>query len=221
VKFSEIIKIAEENAGGKNALLERLPEIPNQKDLLKISDEECLSIMSFRVFSTGLNQKMVRNKWEAFEEVFHGFIPRKIAFMSDEDLEKLMQDSRIIRHWGKIKATRDNGTAMVKVAEEFGSFGKYLKQWPQDDIIGLWDDVKKRFSQMGGNSGPYLLRWIGKDSFILTGDVIKALNDLGIADGKLTAKRDRVKVQAAFNAWHKETGLPYTHISRILAIYTG
>lgn len=221
VKFSKIQKVAEENSGGADALLARLPDDQDQNDLLNISAEEYLSTMSFRVFSTGLNQKMVRNKWDAFEEVFHGFNARKIAFMSDEDLEKLMLDSRIIRHWGKIKATRDNATAMVDVIKEYDSFGNYLLQWPHTDIIGLWDDIKKRFSQMGGNSGPYFLRWVGKDSFVLTGDVVQALNDLGVADGKLTAKRDRVKVQAAFNAWQKESGLPYAHISRILAIYTG
>lgn len=164
---------------------------------------------------------MVRNKWPAFEEVFHGFNAKKIAFMSDEELENLMQETRIIRHWGKIKATRANAIAMVALADEFGSFGNYLHDWPVSDSIGLWEDIKKRFSQMGGNSGPYVLRMAGKDGFILTNDVVKALNDLGIAEGKLTAKRDRIKVQQAFNQWHAETKLPYAHLSRMLAIYTG
>lgn len=219
--FAEIQKVAAEHSGGAQSLATRMPEIPDQEQLLALDDAECLSMMSFRVFSTGLNQQMVRNKWPAFEEVFFNFNPGKIAFMSDEALENLMQETRIIRHWGKIKATRENAIAMSQLAKEFGGIGKYLHDWPLNDSIGLWEDIKKRFSQMGGNSGPYFLRMVGKDGFILTRDVVKALNDLGVAEGKLTSKRDRALVQDAFNRWHEETKMPYAHLSRILAIYTG
>ena len=37
----------------------------------------------------------------------------------------------------------------------------------------------------------------------------------------MTSKRDLAKVQAQFNAWANETGLPYTHLSRICALSIG
>ena len=37
----------------------------------------------------------------------------------------------------------------------------------------------------------------------------------------VTSKRDLAKVQAQFNAWAKESGLPYVHISRICAMSIG
>jgi hypothetical protein len=36
-----------------------------------------------------------------------------------------------------------------------------------------------------------------------------------------TSKRDLAKIQAQFNAWAQETGLPYTHLSRICAMSIG
>lgn len=80
VSFAEIQKQAEINSGGKEELAARMPEIlPNEK-LRQIATPDYFSTMTFRVFSAGLNQKMVRNKWPAFEEVFLGFEPSKVAF---------------------------------------------------------------------------------------------------------------------------------------------
>ena len=36
----------------------------------------------------------------------------------------------------------------------------------------------------------------------------------------VTSKRDLAKVQAQFNAWAEETGLPYVQLSRICAMST-
>ena len=92
-----------------------------------------------------------------------------------------MRDSRIIRHWRKILATRTNAIAMTEIATEHGSFADWLVAWPVEDTVGLWEVLQKRFSQLGGMSGPMFLRWVGKDTFMLSPDVVCALNDLGIA----------------------------------------
>ena len=147
--------------------------------------------------------------------------PAKVAFMTWDDIAALMENTAIIRHLGKIRATHHNALALVELEKEFGSVGAYIADWPASDMIGLYADIKKRFKQLGGNSGPYFVRMMGKDGFILTNDVVAALNKLGVASGKLTAKKDQAAVQAAFNAWHEESSAPYAHISRTLAIWTG
>jgi hypothetical protein len=38
---------------------------------------------------------------------------------------------------------------------------------------------------------------------------------------EVKSKRDLAKVQAQFNAWAKEAGLPYVHLSRICAFSMG
>ncbi|TNE37270.1 MAG: DNA-3-methyladenine glycosylase I [Alphaproteobacteria bacterium] len=219
VSFKEIRESAAKKTGGDAALMARMPDLKNEAELRKISASEYFSNMSFRIFSAGINQKMVRGKWPAFETAFHGFNPSRVAFMSEDEIEGLMQNTDIIRHLGKIRATHHNALAMVEIEKEHGAFGDYIANWPVAKITGLWDDLKARFKQLGGNSGPYFLRLMGKDGFILTNDVVEALNKLDVASGKLTSKKDRATVEAAFNAWHEETGLPHAHLSRILAIW--
>jgi len=46
--------------------------------------------------------------------------------MSDEALEALLQDKRIIRHWGKIKSVRANAQAIYELCNEHDSVGQYL-----------------------------------------------------------------------------------------------
>ena len=190
-------------------------------DLRAVADDRYLSLMSLRVFRAGLKHAMVDARWPAFEEVFHGFAPRRVWSMSDEELERLMNETRIIRHWGKIKATRRNAAAMVRVIDEFGGFGVYLADWPGDDIMGLWADLAKRFSQLGGNSAPYFLRMAGKDSFLLTGDVVRALVEAGVIAKKPTTREARAATGDAFNGWAAESGRPLCQISRILALSVG
>jgi 3-methyladenine DNA glycosylase Tag len=137
--------------------------------------------------------------------------------MSDEAMESLLGDARLIRHWGKLKSVRDNAAAMLEIAAEHKSFGAWLAGWPGDDIVGLWETLAKRFSQMGGNSGPSFLRMVGKDTFILTQSVTAALKRWGAIAGPPKNRQDRAAVQKAFNAWAAETGRPLCQLSLILA----
>ena len=216
--FGEILARAEARAGGAERLADRMPEIAPPEALRRIPDDRYLSLMSLRVFRAGIRHSVVDARWPAFEEVFRGFDPNAVRAMSDEDLEALTGDERIIRHWGKIKATRGNAAAMCRAADEFGCFGDYIAGWPGADIVGLWADLARRFSQLGGNSAARFLRMAGKDSFILTPDVVRGLNAAGACEGTPKGKRAQAAVQEAFNAWAAECGRPLSHISVALAI---
>jgi 3-methyladenine DNA glycosylase Tag len=186
-----------------------------------VPDDRYLSMISLRVFQAGLKHAMVAAKWPAFEEVFAGFAPAPVAAMHEERIEALMADKRLIRHLPKLRSVPANAQAILAIADEAGSFGAWLADWPVDDITGLWAAIAKRFKQMGGSSTPYVLRRAGKDTFILTNDVNKALIAAGVIDRKPTSKRDLASVQAVFNAWASESGRPLCHLSRIAALSVG
>ena len=181
-------------------------------------DDRYLSEMSLRIFRAGLKHSLVDAKWPAFEDVFLGFEPRRVVAMSDEEIEALLQDQRLIRHWGKLKSVRANAAAVTKLAEQHGGMGAWLADWPRDDVVGLWDDLGKRFSQLGGNSGPYFLRMVGKDTFMLTPSVVSALNHWDAFEGTPKSKADRVRVQEVFNAWVRASSRPLCQVSMILAL---
>lgn len=216
--FKEIRATAAKRAGSEAALKKLLPKPKSAKALRAQTDDRYLSMMSLRVFSAGLKHRMVRDKWPAFEEEFFGFDPKRVRAMNDESLEALLNEKRIIRHWGKIKATRTNAAAMCEIADEAGSFGAWLAGWPADDCLGLWDALTKRFTQLGGFSGPFFLRMAGKDTFMLSPDVIKALNKWGGVEGEVRGKKARAAAQETLNAWAAESNLPLCQVSRTLAM---
>jgi 3-methyladenine DNA glycosylase Tag len=164
---------------------------------------------------------VVDKKWPGFEEAFAGFHPQRWKFMSDEDFEKLLKDTRIIRHAKKILAVRDNATFLCDLAEEHSSAAKFFADWPDDDYAGLLILLKKRGSRLGGNTGQYFLRFMGKDSFILSRDVVAALKRDGIITTEPKSQRDLKLVQQTFNQWRQESGRPLTQISKILAVTIG
>jgi 3-methyladenine DNA glycosylase Tag len=218
IPFEAIEERARERVGGMQALTNRLPRPKSADELRAVPDDRYLSEMSLRIFRAGLKHSLVDAKWPAFEDVFLGFEPRRVVAMSDEETEALLQDQRLIRHWGKLKSVRANAAAVTKLAEQHGGMGAWLADWPRDNVVGLWDDLGKRFSQLGGNSGPYFLRMVGKDTFMLTPSVISALNHWDAFEGTPKSKADRVRVQEVFNAWVRASSRPLCQVSMILAL---
>jgi 3-methyladenine DNA glycosylase Tag len=192
---------------------------PKSIQQLKAKDDSYyLSTMSRRIFRAGLKHSLVDAKWPAFEAAFFGFNPLRVAMMSDEELDALMANTAIIRHWNKLKAVRTNASYMLDMIDQHGSIGQWLGQWPQDDVIGLWAELKNNGRQLGGNSGAYFLRMVGKDTFVLTEDVVTALKAQGIVDKKPTSRKDLQRVQDVFNIWAEQSGRPLCQLSRLLSL---
>ncbi|MDA9301189.1 DNA-3-methyladenine glycosylase I, partial [bacterium] len=136
--------------------------------------------------------------------------------------EAFTSDKRVVRNWQKIKALQDNVFFVQDESRRSGGFGQFIADWPVEDQIGLMAYLKKHGSRLGGQSALWFLRRVGKDCFIPARDVVVLLRSIGldIAENP-TSKRDLTKIQAQFNEWHIETGLPYSHLSRIAACSVG
>lgn len=220
--FDKIRDRAAERKGGADVLTSLLGPVRDNAAVANISDDRILSTMAERVFAAGFVWRVIEQKWPSFEEAFLGFEPKRLLFQPEDFWHDLVSDTRIVRNPQKIRSVRDNAAFVERISKEYGGFGRFLAQWPSDDQIGLMTWLGKHGSRLGGNTGQYLLRWLGWDSFILSQDMGAALRDAGldIAENP-TSKRDLAKVQMQLNAWARETGLPYTHISRILAMSIG
>lgn len=217
--FQKIYARAAKRKGGEAALEKLIAgSKPKTKAALKkIGDDRYLSGMTKRIFQAGFVWRVVEAKWPDFEAAFRKFQPGPLSLLSDEDLDVLSRNPKIIRHGTKIAAVRHNAIFLCDLAREHGSAAKFFADWPEEDMVGLWAVLKKRGARLGGNTGPYFLRFMGKDSFLLSADVVAALIRAKVVDKNPTGKADLAKVQAAFNKWQEETGRSYTRLSRILA----
>jgi DNA-3-methyladenine glycosylase I len=83
-----------------------------QHDPERLFEKVCLE-----GFQAGLSWITILRRRPAFREVFHGFDPRRVASMTEADVERLLDDERIIRHRGKIEATIQNARATLALDE--------------------------------------------------------------------------------------------------------
>jgi 3-methyladenine DNA glycosylase Tag len=222
IAFAAIRARAEKRKGGAEALARLLPAKSDTKALRKLRDDRALAEMTKRVFSAGFAWSVIESKWPGFEEAFLGFEPSRLVFEPDEFWDGLAKDARIVRNGAKIASVRANARFVADVAKEHGSFGKFLADWPPSDEVGLLEVLAKRGGRLGGNTGQMLLRFLGYDAFVTSKDVVACLRDGGLDLAEApTSKRDLAKIQEQFNAWAKETGLPYRHLSMICAYSIG
>ena len=216
--YKSLYQLAVKNRGGVEHLEASLPRPRSAEQLAAQSDDRYLSMMTRCVFRAGFVWRVIDNKWPGFEEAFSKFNPLAIAHYSDEKLEELGKDTRIVRNFTKIVSVRHNAMYVLDRQHSHGSFGTFIADWPEDDIVGLWLELKKNGSRLGGNSGPGMLRSMGKDTFLLTKDVCDALVNQGlIKKFSPTAQRDLRLVEQVFADLREQSGRSLCEISRILA----
>ena len=80
--------------------------------------------LTLGVFETGLSWSVVFGKRDGFREAFHGFNVAEVAAMTDQDVDRLVQNPSIIRNRAKIKATVDNARAMMAASPSLPALAK-------------------------------------------------------------------------------------------------
>lgn len=219
--FKTLYATAAKRKGGSKQLEALLTTPKSPRSLVRIRDDRWLSELTKCVFQAGFNWKVVENKWPGFEEAFDGFDPEVISRYSDDDLQALLKDTRVIRQWRKLKATRENAQMLVDMAEEHGSAAKFFGNYPATEYVELLAHLKKHGAWLGGTTAQYFLRGMGKDSFILSKDVVAALIREKVVTSSPTSIAAMADVQQAFNQWMEQGGDSLTRVSRVLAFTVG
>ena len=77
-------------------------------------------------FQAGLSWLTILRKRENFREAFDGFDFNIVRTYTEKDVQRLLDNSGIIRHRGKIEATINNALRAVELIEAYGSLDKYF-----------------------------------------------------------------------------------------------
>ncbi len=89
-------------------------------------DQHLFEMLILEGAQAGLSWETILKRREGYRKAFRKFDVRKVARMTDEELEKLMHDEGIIRNRLKIFGARKNALAFIAIQKEFGSFDAYL-----------------------------------------------------------------------------------------------
>ncbi|MDA0735185.1 MAG: DNA-3-methyladenine glycosylase I [Chloroflexi bacterium] len=120
-----------------------------------------LDVMSKSVFQSGLSWKVVESKWPSTQEALQQFDPKVVAALTDDDLDELTQDTRVIRSRRKLNAVVHNARRMLELEHEHGGFQNYLRS--HGDFENALKDIKKQFKYLG-DAGTFHFLWVvGED----------------------------------------------------------
>lgn len=89
-------------------------------------DRHLFEMLILEAAQAGLSWETILKRREEYRRVFHRFDPVKVANMTDDELNSLLENPGIIRNRLKIYAARQNASVFLQIQKEFGSFSNYV-----------------------------------------------------------------------------------------------
>ncbi len=120
-----------------------------------------LEVMSKAVFQSGMSWRVVDAKWPSTREAFRDFDAETVADLTEEDVDALAKDTRVIRNRRKLDAVVANAGRMIELEKEHGSFRSYLRS--HKDFEATVASLRKEFKFMGDLGCYYLLHVVGEE----------------------------------------------------------
>ncbi|HSX03397.1 MAG TPA: DNA-3-methyladenine glycosylase I [Rhabdochlamydiaceae bacterium] len=95
-------------------------------------DRHLFEMLILEGAQAGLSWETVLKRREGYRKAFHHFDPVKVAKMTDDELNDLLENQDIIRNRLKIYAARQNALVFLQIQKEFGSFSRYVWSFVND-----------------------------------------------------------------------------------------
>ena len=130
-------------------------QAPQQIKPTKLADY--LEVMTKAVFQSGMSWHVVEAKWDGFREAFAAFDPATVAAFTGDDVERLAEDTRIIRNRRKIEATITNAETMLALDGGPGGFTSWLRS--QADFDATVVALRGEFRFLG-DAGTYFFLYV-------------------------------------------------------------
>ena len=90
-------------------------------------DRKMFEFLVLESAQAGLSWLTILKRRDAYRKAFANYNAKKVAAMTEQDVERLMLDSGIIRNRKKIEAAISNARHFLEIQQEFGSFCNYMR----------------------------------------------------------------------------------------------
>ena len=97
-----------------------------------VDDQRLFEKICLEGFQAGLSWLTILRKREGFREAFCDFDFDRVAKYKGRDVERLLQNSAIVRHRGKIESTINNAQRARELADEYGSLASFFWEFEPD-----------------------------------------------------------------------------------------
>lgn len=94
-------------------------------------DQQLFELLSLETYQAGLSWQTVLHKRAAFRIAFAQYDIDQVAQMTATDIDRLLQNTDIIRHRQKLTATIANAQGIQRIQHDYGSFDAWLWSFVQ------------------------------------------------------------------------------------------
>lgn len=95
-------------------------------------DQRLFEKLSLEGFQSGLSWRTILAKRDNFRKAFRDFDVAKVARFTQRDVERLLADSGIVRHRGKIEAVINNAARAQELIAQEGSLAAFIWRYEPD-----------------------------------------------------------------------------------------
>ncbi len=176
---------------------------------MPVSDEiRLFEKLTLEGFQSGLSWITVLRKRNRFREVFAGFNAEKVAQFTEKDVERLLQDTGIIRHRGKIESTINNARKVCDLWDKQGqgALAKLIWQFEPSSSQRpkqITPDVAMTLTHTEQSSDlSKALKKIGF-SFVGPTTMYALMQSMGVVNDHLDGCDHRQKIEAARNEFQR------------------
>ena len=133
-------------------------QAPKQIEPTKLADY--LEVLTKAVFQSGMSWRVVEAKWDGFREAFAAFDPASVAAFTGDDVDRLVEDRRIIRNRHKIEATITNAETILTLDGGSGGFTGWLRS--HADFEATVAALRGEFRFLGDTGTYFFLYVVGE-----------------------------------------------------------
>lgn len=130
---------------------------PYFKEGFPHSDTYLFEMLTLEGAQAGLSWITILKRREHYREAFASYDVVTLAAFTDEDVERILTTTNVIRNRLKVTSVIQNAKAFIRVQEEFGSFNAYVWEFfgQRQDInhfetheqIPAWTEASKAWSK--------------------------------------------------------------------------
>jgi len=183
----------------------------------KRTDRELFELLVMIIFYSGFRAATIEQK----EQVILGHLSdyRSVALFNDSDLNRILQDTRMVRNKKKIKSCISNAKTFKNIVDEHGGFQNYLDSFTAnvsfENFVLLKEELQYRFDYLGGTTVYHFLTELGFQALKPDRVILRLFKRLGLIE----SDKQLLKSVILGRKFSKATKLPIRYIDIILVKY--
>jgi DNA-3-methyladenine glycosylase I len=108
------------------------------------NDTMLFELLTLEGAQAGLSWRTILTRRDAYRAAFHGFDIDRVARMREQELERLLTGSGIIRNRQKVFSVRNNAVCSQHMRDKHGSLDAYLWSFvDRNPIVNRWSEMRQ------------------------------------------------------------------------------